>query len=229
MTATFDTWEWSARLALAERGIGYHEATPLIADARTHYEYSGQDLLRTLGSPEEFAAEVAADRPEVQDRLYTGGRTPRDYLSYAVFAVAFMGIPAVLVGAWAAGGITIAVTVAGLTGVMLAGTSMIVGHAAPGALRAAGYPRLAPWGFVLGGILVVGVGGGLIAPMRQRWETILNRAEQEAPRAAAEARTAQATTATAANMTDPTIHTTPTEQMPVPGSGSGSYAPGTGR
>jgi hypothetical protein len=38
------------------------------------------------------------------------------------------------------------------------------------------------------GILIVGVGGGLIAPMRQRWETILNRAEQEAPRAAAEAR-----------------------------------------
>jgi hypothetical protein len=31
-------------------------------------------------------------------------------------------------------------------------------------------------------------------PMRQRWEHILNRAEQEAPRAAAEARTAPAST-----------------------------------
>lgn len=32
----------------------------------------------------------------------------------------------------------------------------------------------------VGGILVVGVGGGLIAPMRQRWEKVLNSAEQEA-------------------------------------------------
>jgi hypothetical protein len=63
--------------------------------------------------------------------------------------------------------------------------------------------------------------------MRQRWETILNRAEQEAPRAAAEARTAQATTA--ATATDPTLHTAPTEQMPAPGNGAGSYAPGATR
>jgi hypothetical protein len=39
----------------------------------------------------------------------------------------------------------------------------------------------------VGGILIVGVGGGLIGPMRHRWERILDRAEQEAPRAAAEA------------------------------------------
>jgi hypothetical protein len=32
----------------------------------------------------------------------------------------------------------------------------------------------------VGGILVVGVGGGLITPMRQRWERWLNHAEQEA-------------------------------------------------
>jgi hypothetical protein len=31
----------------------------------------------------------------------------------------------------------------------------------------------------VGGILVVGVGGGLIAPMRERWERMLNRAEAE--------------------------------------------------
>jgi hypothetical protein len=33
----------------------------------------------------------------------------------------------------------------------------------------------------IGGILVVGVGGGLIRPMQQRWERWLDRAEQEAP------------------------------------------------
>lgn len=31
----------------------------------------------------------------------------------------------------------------------------------------------------VGGILVVGVGGGLISPMRSRWERVLERAEQE--------------------------------------------------
>ena len=34
----------------------------------------------------------------------------------------------------------------------------------------------------IGGILVVGVGGGLIKPMQQRWEGYLTKAEDEAPR-----------------------------------------------
>ena len=37
------------------------------------------------------------------------------------------------------------------------------------------------------GVIVVGVGGGLIKPMSQRWEHYLNRAEEEAPRVKAEA------------------------------------------
>lgn len=168
MTATFDTWEASARSALAERGIGYHEATPLIADARAHYERSGKDVLRALGSPQQFAADVADDRPAAQDRLDTRGKTARDYLSDAVFALAFLGIPAAILGAWAAGGLAIPVTVAGLTGVVLAGLSMIVGHAAPGALRASGHPRLAPWGFVLCGVLVVAAGAAFTQLPRTR-------------------------------------------------------------
>jgi len=36
------------------------------------------------------------------------------------------------------------------------------------------------------GILIVGVGGGLIRPMQQRWETYLSRAEADAQRLAAE-------------------------------------------
>ncbi len=38
------------------------------------------------------------------------------------------------------------------------------------------------------GVVVVAVGGGGIAPMRERWERTLSRAEAEAPKAAAEAR-----------------------------------------
>jgi hypothetical protein len=47
---------------------------------------------------------------------------------------------------------------------------------------------------VVGGILVVGVGGGLVAPMRQRWERVLDRVEQEGPRAAAEVQAASRAT-----------------------------------
>ena len=42
----------------------------------------------------------------------------------------------------------------------------------------------------IGGILVVGVGGGLIRPMQQRWEGYLSKAEAEAPRLKAQAQTA---------------------------------------
>jgi hypothetical protein len=37
------------------------------------------------------------------------------------------------------------------------------------------------------GVIIVGVGGGLIKPMEQRWETMLNKAEEEAPRVKQEA------------------------------------------
>ncbi|SDH52249.1 Conserved TM helix [Lentzea fradiae] len=39
----------------------------------------------------------------------------------------------------------------------------------------------------VGGVIVVGVGGGLIRPMQQRWEGWLGRAEQELPQAKAQA------------------------------------------
>ena len=155
---TFDTWEWRARSALAERGIGYQEATPLIEDARSHYEQSGQDPWQVLGSPQEFAADVAAGQPAAQARLDTQGKTAPDYLSDAVFALAFLAIPVILLGAWATGRWTIPDTVAGVTGAVLAGAGLLVGHAAPGALRASGHPRLAPWGFVVCGVLVVAAG-----------------------------------------------------------------------
>lgn len=57
----------------------------------------------------------------------------------------------------------------------------------------------------VGGILIVGVGGGLIGPMRQRWEKVLSSAEQEATKV----RTETAPTATG-NGTVP--HPEPTGQ-----------------
>lgn len=152
---TLDRWEVAARTALAERGIGYHEATPLIEDARAHWESGGGDPWEVLGAPEQFAADVAADRPDSQARLDTGGRTPGDYFSDAAFALAVLAVPAALLGAVVAGGFTIPVTVAGLVGIVLLAATMVAVYAVPGALRAAGHPRLAPWGFVLAAVLVV--------------------------------------------------------------------------
>ncbi|TFC01048.1 hypothetical protein E3O42_11265 [Cryobacterium adonitolivorans] len=44
------------------------------------------------------------------------------------------------------------------------------------------------------GILVVGVGGGLIKPMQTRWESYLNKAEEEVPKIAAQAKNAPSLT-----------------------------------
>jgi hypothetical protein len=56
----------------------------------------------------------------------------------------------------------------------------------------------------IGGIAVVGVGGGLIHPMRQRWEGWLNRAETEIPQAKAAAEAYQRGQEDASRMSAPT-------------------------
>ena len=35
---------------------------------------------------------------------------------------------------------------------------------------------------IIGGVIIIGAGGGLIKPMQARWETILNKAAEEAPK-----------------------------------------------
>jgi hypothetical protein len=153
MTA-FDGWEAAARQALADRGVGYQEATPMIEEARAHHADSGQDPWEALGPPGDFADGVAAEQPAAQAQRDTQGRTPRDHLMAGLFAAAFLGLPVSVLGGVVAGSWTLPVTVAGLTGSLIG----VLGAAAtqlPGALRAAGRPRLAPWGFALLGLLVV--------------------------------------------------------------------------
>ena len=153
---TFDSWEWSARMALGDRGIGYHEATPLIEQAQADHAANGQeDPWVSLGSPEDFAADVAAASPAGQALRDTQGKTPRDYFSEAAFVVASLGFVIALLGAFHAGGLTIPLTVAGVIGSVTAAAAAFVVVAVPGALRAAGRPRLAPWGFAVTGVLVV--------------------------------------------------------------------------
>ncbi|GGN76339.1 hypothetical protein GCM10010112_48440 [Actinoplanes lobatus] len=165
---TFDDWETSARWEMGERGIGYHEATPLIEEAREHHAASGQDPWAALGPPAEFAADVAAARPADQARRDTHGREPRDYLGDAVFGLGVIGVQIAVVGAIVAGGLTIPVTVAGLTGVVTASAAALVGWAGPGALRAAGHPRLAPWAFVVSAILIMLAGFAFVTLPKER-------------------------------------------------------------
>ena len=169
---TLDKWELSARAALADRGIGYHEATPVIEQARAHCAAGGGDPWEVLGAPEQFAADVAADRPGLQARLDAGGRTPGDHFSDALFAIAVLTVPTALLGALAAGGWTVPVTVAGLAGIVAVAATMLAAYAVPGALRAAGRPRLAPWGFALAAVLVIVAGVAFTALPRTRIGTV---------------------------------------------------------
>lgn len=155
MTAGFERWELLARTALDDRGIGYHEATPLIEQARSDYEQSGADPWEALGSPTDFAADVAAGQPAAQASRDTQGKTARDHLSDGAFGCAFLGVPVSLLAMWANRGLTIPLTPAGTAGTLLSFLSLFTVVAVPNALRAAGRPRLAPWAFVAGGALVV--------------------------------------------------------------------------
>ncbi|MFD4637902.1 hypothetical protein ACFWN2_11340 [Lentzea sp. NPDC058436] len=67
----------------------------------------------------------------------------------------------------------------------------------------------------VGGILVVGVGGGLIRPMQQRWEGWLGRAEQELPQAQAQAQAYQRGREDAVRSTEPVAQEPMTVQEPV--------------
>jgi hypothetical protein len=80
----------------------------------------------------------------------------------------------------------------------------------------------------VGGILVVGVGGGLVRPMQQRWEGWLGRAEQELPQAQAQAEAYQRGREDAVRTrTEVTpVETAPVETAPV---GQGEPVPVTER
>src|SRR5688572_1546673 len=101
----FDRWERSARLELAERGIGFNEANPLIEDARVFHSESGQDPWVALGGPAEFAADIAAAIPGELARRDVHGKTPRDYFGDAAFILACFGVLGAPLGGLAAGGL----------------------------------------------------------------------------------------------------------------------------
>ncbi|TCL77246.1 hypothetical protein EDF43_1167, partial [Rathayibacter sp. PhB179] len=55
---------------------------------------------------------------------------------------------------------------------------------------------------IIAGVIIVGAGGGLIKPMQQRWEAILAKAEEEAPKIQQEAQNAPSVTEQAKRAAD---------------------------
>jgi hypothetical protein len=56
-------WEWAARAALAELGIGYDGATAALASVRRHCWATGQMPWEAYGPPRSFAATVVLGIP----------------------------------------------------------------------------------------------------------------------------------------------------------------------
>lgn len=54
---------------------------------------------------------------------------------------------------------------------------------------------------IIAGVIIVGAGGGLIKPMQQRWESMLNKVEEEAPKIQQQVKSAPSATEQAAQAT----------------------------
>ncbi|PRX45971.1 putative transporter (transmembrane protein) [Prauserella shujinwangii] len=78
----------------------------------------------------------------------------------------------------------------------------------------------------LGGVIVVGVGGGLVRPMQQRWDGWLNRAERELPNAKAQTQAYQRGREDAARVGAQDPPTEPTPQQPAGQAGAPRDYPG---
>ncbi|MDN3497274.1 hypothetical protein QL996_15145 [Planococcus sp. APC 4015] len=71
---------------------------------------------------------------------------------------------------------------------------------------------------IIAGVIIVGAGGGLIKPMQQRWEAMLTKAEEEAPKIQREAQNAPSVGQQAAQASDQVRGATrsTTERPPLP-------------
>ena len=80
------------------------------------------------------------------------------------------------------GGLSYGKTLANIASVFILFLGIVAALNQVGVATAVTTPVLITILATVGGVIVVGVGGGLIRPMQQRWETYLSTAEREAPR-----------------------------------------------
>ena len=156
MKDTFERWEIEVRLALADRGMAYHEVTPFIETARADVRDSGREPRDVLGPPDEFAASVAADRPAaVRGAVDRTGMSAGDHLAGGLFVATVMVVGSTVFAACLDRRWSFAVTPAGAVGVVLTLVTLLVAQSLPAALRAAGRPRPARWSYPLAAVLAV--------------------------------------------------------------------------
>ncbi|MFD1148645.1 mechanosensitive ion channel family protein [Saccharothrix hoggarensis] len=122
----------------------------------------------------------------------------------------------------ALGGLSYGRVVATIASIFIIGLGVIAALNQIGVATAVTTPVLITVLATIGGIAVIGVGGGLVRPMRQRWERWLNRAEQEIPQARARAAAYQRGRDDAARAAN-----APTRQVPV--DGPTQHLPASGR
>jgi hypothetical protein len=118
---------------------------------------------------------------------------PRAFVAILILVVAAAIARAVkdVVGS-ALGGLSYGRFLAGAASVMILGLGGIAALNQIGVATTVTTPVLIAVLATIGGVLVVGVGGGLVRPMQDRWERWLSRAEAEAPAVAEQARAYEA-------------------------------------
>jgi len=118
---------------------------------------------------------------------------PRAFVAILIMVVAAAIARAVkdVVGS-ALGGLSYGRFLAGAASVMILGLGGIAALNQIGVATTVTTPVLIAVLATIGGVVVVGVGGGLVRPMQDRWERWLSRAEDEAPAIAEQARAYEA-------------------------------------
>ena len=128
----------------------------------------------------------------------------------------------------AMGGLPYGRLLANIASVFIIGLGVIAALSQIGIAIAVTLPVLIAVLATVAGILIVGVGGGLIGPMRQRWERILSRAEQEAPRAKAEAEANKDRAVADLRARAEVSSATRTDELPLHRDGGGAHTPDGG-
>ncbi len=118
---------------------------------------------------------------------------PRAFVAIVIVVVAAAIARAVKdVVASALGGLSYGRFLAGAASTVILGLGVIAALNQIGVATTVTAPVLIAVLATIGGVIVVGVGGGLVRPMQDRWERWLSRAEDEAPAIAEQARAYEA-------------------------------------
>lgn len=111
------------------------------------------------------------------------------------------------------GGLSYGKVLANIAAVFILGLGIIAALNQVGIATTVTTPVLVAVLATLAGVLIVGVGGGLIKPMQQRWEGYLSTAEAQAPKVKEAASTGTASTGVASTSSSDTVRL-PADQMP---------------